>query len=166
MDAPQNNEWGPEMWKILHGLTEKIGAYIQVSHRYMTNTQETEEKRLWFVLLNSLRFSLPCPLCRKHYLEYITSHSIDALVNRNKQLSKDSVRLWLYNLHSSINHRYNKNNIPIESIIELYRNVNYNHSLNIVGYHMQRALMKQWVTRDDIGKTVRILREMFTFYCC
>jgi hypothetical protein len=166
MDAPQNNEWGPEMWKLLHGLAEKIGQYTIVTHRYQTETQEKEEKRLWSVLLGSLRLSLPCPLCRKHYTEYINSNSPDRFIHGPVKLVKDDIKLWLYHLHSNVNQKYNKNNIPIELLSELYRNINYNHSFNIIALHMKRGLTKQWVSRDDVNKTLRVLKEMFAFYSC
>ncbi len=166
MDAPQNNEWGPEMWKLLHGLCEKIGQYTIVTHRYITDTQEKEEKRLWSVLLGSLRLSLPCPLCRKHYTEYINSISPDRFIHSSPKLIKNDMKLWLYNLHSNVNQNNNKNNIPIELLSELYKNIDYNHSLNVVALHMRRGLNKQWVSRDDIIKTIRVLKEMFVFYSC
>lgn len=166
MDAPQNNEWGPEMWKILHGLAEKIGNFIQVSHRYATNTQEKEEKRLWLILLSSLRLSLPCPLCRKHYLEYINSNSPDNIINSNSKLQKEYIKNWLYHLHSNINQRNNKSNISIEQLSEHYSNIYFNHSFNIIIKHMHRGLYKQWLSRDDMNRTIRVLKEMFVFYNC
>ena len=166
MDAPQNNEWGPEMWKILHGLAEKIGSYQTIVHRHRTDTQLNEEKRLWNVLLVSLRLSLPCPLCRKHYSDYINKHPLDNIIQANGPLLKDSIRIWLYNLHNDVNQRGGKSNFSTENLSELYRNINYNHSLNIVANHMRRGLNKQWVSRDDVGRTIRILKEIFIFYAC
>ncbi len=165
MDAPQNNEWGPEMWKILHGLSEKIGNYPQVSHRYITNAESNEEKRLWTILLTSLRLSLPCPLCRKHYTEYINHQSPNRFLHLDN-IPKEEIRKWLFNLHNSINEKNQKPFIPIENITELYRNINFSYSLHIVVEHMRRGLTKQWVTRDDIGRTIRVLKEMFAFYSC
>ncbi len=165
MDAPQNNEWGPEMWKILHGLAEKIGQYPQINHRYITNTGSKEEKRLWSILLGSLRLSLPCPLCRKHYTEYINQFSPDKFIH-DTNISKELVRTWLFNLHNTVNERTNKPHISIELLSELYNNINFNHSLNIVAHHMRRGLGKQWVARDDIIRTIRVIKEMFAFYSC
>lgn len=170
MDAPQNNIWGPEMWKIIHGLAEKIGTYPTVSHRRETNTQINEEKRLWGILLSSLRLSLPCPLCRKHYSEFIGSNPIHNIVNLNPGivggLSKEQVKSWLYHLHSSVNNRNNKENISIEILSDLYRHINYNYSLNIIAIHMKRGINKHWITHEDMMRTIRVLKEMFAFYCC
>lgn len=165
MDAPQNNEWGPEMWKILHGLAEKIGQYPQVTHRYVTNTEQTEEKRLWTVLLASLRSSLPCPLCRKHYTEYINRESPDRFLHMNT-IQKDNIKEWLFNLHNSVNQRTQKHSIPIENLSELYRNINFTYSLNIIVIHMRRGLNIHWLSREDVTKTIRVLKEMFAFYSC
>ncbi len=165
MDAPQNNEWGHEMWKILHGLAEKIGQYPEITHRYIINTGKIEEKRLWTILLSSLRLSLPCPLCRKHYTEYINRESPDKFLHM-ESVPKDKVKEWLFNLHNSVNERIQKPCISIDFLSELYRNITFNHSLNIIVNNMRRGITKQWVTRDDVNRTIRVLKEMFAFYSC
>ena len=166
MTAPQNNIWGPEFWKILHGLAEKVGSFHHTPRTYIT--QVKEEKRLWSVLLPRLRLSLPCPMCRKHYLEYIQHNPISSFINiySNDTLNKDTLRLWLYNLHTNVNQRLEKQNISIENLSEVYRNIPFNHSLNIIATHITYAIGKQWVSRDDGLITLRTLRQMFLFYNC
>jgi hypothetical protein len=89
MEAPQNSVWGPALWKLLHFSAERIGLpVIRLPH---------EEERLWRGLLHSLALSLPCPLCKKHYVLYDRSQPL--------VFSKESVRSWLYHLHEQVNQR-------------------------------------------------------------
>ncbi len=166
MNAPQNNIWGPEFWKILHGLAEKVGSFHHTPRTYIT--QVKEEKRLWSVLLSSLKQSLPCPMCRKHYLEYLQHNNSSAFINiySNDSLSKDAIRLWLYNLHTNVNQRLGKENMNIERLSEIYSHIAFNNSLNIISTHITYGIGKQWVSREEAIITLRILRQMFLFYSC
>ena len=69
MNAPQNNIWGPNLWILLHSMAEKCGTSPN-------GKLPQEETRLWSGLLSSLRFSLPCPLCKRHFTAYYQSNPI------------------------------------------------------------------------------------------
>jgi hypothetical protein len=154
--APQTTEWGPAIWKILHSLAEKSVGTLKKNI--------IEEKRLWFNLLNSLRYSLPCPNCRKHYNEYYITHLIDKFIQKDN-FNKD-IRLWLYNLHCEANKNTGKDTvITIEELTLLYSNYGeFRNDAKIFVEHMQRALFYKWIIREDMQKTLRFLYEIMGFY--
>ena len=151
MDAPQNHIWGPNLWMILHSAAERIGT----SHVKLPQ----EELRIWTGLLSSLRHSLPCPVCKKHFTAYFSSTPV-------KTFNREFIRNWLYNLHCQVNDRTEKRvEITIEQIPEIYsKPFNFSAHFRVVAEQMNRALRLGWSSRDDIQKTVRLSEELKRFY--
>jgi len=151
MDAPQNHIWGPNLWMILHSAAERIG----ITHVKLPQ----EELRIWTGLLSSLRHSLPCPICKKHFTTYLSSNPI---VTFNREF----IRIWLYNLHCQVNDRTEKSTtITIEQIPEIYsKPFNFSAHFRTVLEQMNRALRLGWSSRSDIQKTVRLSEELKRFY--
>jgi hypothetical protein len=137
---------------ILHSSAEKIGTKS-------LNRLPQEESRLWTNLLGSLRYSLPCPQCKKHYTTYFASTPIT-------NVDQAFIRGWLYNLHNQVNSRTDKpNTITIEQIPEIYSKLfNFTHHYNIVVEQMNRALRVGWSKREDNQRTIRNLQELKRFY--
>jgi len=152
MDSPQNHLWGPQLWMILHSAVERIGIKN-------LNRLPQEESRIWSNLLSSLRYSLPCPLCKKHYTNYYASHHITVF-------NKDIIREWLYNLHNQVNIQTEKPNIiTIEEIPEIYsKPFNFTAHFNIVFEQMNKALRIGFNTREDIQRSTRFFQELKRFY--
>ena len=152
MDSPQNHIWGPHLWMILHSSAERIGTKN-------LNRLPQEESRLWINLLGSLRYSLPCPLCKKHYTAYFSTVPIISIT----QLF---IRGWLYNLHNQVNNQTGKpNTISIEDIPEIYsKPFNFTAHYDIIIEQMNRALRVGWCTRNDIQRTIRHFQEFKRFY--
>ena len=151
MDAPQNHIWGPNLWMILHSAAERIGT----SHVKLPQ----EELRIWTGLLSSLRHSLPCPVCKKHFTAYFSSTPV-------KTFNREFIRNWLYNLHCQVNDRTEKRvEITIEQIPEIYsKPFNFSAHFRIVAEQMNRALRLGWSSRDDIQKSARFFEELKRFY--
>jgi hypothetical protein len=155
MTVPQNNIWGPPLWNILHSLAERI--YLP-----QLPQQIKEQQRLWSGLLSSLRVSLPCPLCRKHYTEYYNTHFPDPHINNN---FKEYIRYWLYQLHSDVNLRLAKKNITIDTLSNIYGVYNnYHRDLNIVISQMTLGIRSGWINRDDLTRVHRFIRQLLAFY--
>jgi len=152
MESPQTHQWGPALWMILHSSAERIGS-IQV--KYLQH----EEHRLWTGLLSSLRYSLPCPQCKKHYQEYYSNHPIN-------EISYSFIRNWLFQLHNQVNSRNNKeNSITIDNLGEIYsKPFHFSRYNGIVMKHMKLAMAHNWCSRDDIQRTTRLFEEMKRFY--
>ena len=151
MDAPQNHIWGPNLWMILHSAAERIGT----SHIKLPQ----EELRIWAGLLSSLRHSLPCPICKKHFTTYFLSTPV-------KMFNQEFIRIWLYDLHRQVNDRTEKENtITIEQVPEIYsKPFNFSVHLRSVTNQMNQALRLGWSSRDDIQKSVRFFEELKRFY--
>lgn len=139
----QNNIWGPHLWIILHSLAERIHSKNHI-----------EQTRLWSGLLSSLRWSLPCPLCKKHYSEYYATNKIESITH---------IRVWLYNLHSQINSRLGKENSTIEQLDHYKNPFHFSHHYSIVSEQMNLTL-KHGSNRNDINRTLRLFHEIKCFY--
>ncbi len=137
---------------ILHSSAERIG----LSH---LNRLPQEESRIWINLLQSLRYSLPCPQCKKHYTSYLSSTPL-------KIINREFIRNWIYNLHSQVNSRNGKpNTLTIDKIIELYSKPFYfTEHLKVVTEQMNRALRLGWSSREDIQRSMRNFQELKRFY--
>ena len=64
INVPENMEWGPVFWKLLHTLAEHSGSAPMVGLR-------GDEVRAWKSLLTLLSKSLPCESCREHLQIYV-----------------------------------------------------------------------------------------------
>ena len=152
MESPQTAVWGPSLWTILHSATERIGTQL-------LKRLPQEESRIWIGLLTSLQYTLPCPLCKKHYKEYSSKHKIISF-------SKDSIRTWLFTLHADINQRLNKDNIlTIDKLTDVY-SIPFDFALHysVIYKQMKCALRMGWLSHDDINRTIRFFEEMKRFY--
>ena len=152
MDSPQNHIWGPHLWQILHSSAERIGS--QTLKRL-----PQEETRIWNGLLSSLRFSLPCPQCKKHYTTYFTTRPINTF-------SQSFFREWLFSLHQQVNERTEKpNSLTINQVHEIYsKPFCFSAHFSVVQEQMTRAIRLGWCSRDDVLKTIRFLQELKRFY--
>jgi hypothetical protein len=105
-DYPQNKEWGPLFWTVLHCLAEKAGQAQPIF--------QIEELNAWLILLKQLQFIIPCTDCRAHYVAYYTNNPLS-----KKDILKN-VRIWLFNLHNSINIRNNSPVFALEDLSKTY----------------------------------------------
>lgn len=152
MDSPHNHIWGPCLWMILHSSAERIGSQP-------LKKLPQEETRIWLNLLSCLRYSLPCPQCKKHYTSYYSSTPI-------LHVSKEIIRTWLYNLHCQVNLRNNKSNtISLEEITANYsKPFNFSALFSIVSEQMIKALRLGLISREDYQRSIRAFQELKGFY--
>ena len=145
-----NSIWGPALWLILHSACEQIGVKD-------TKKQPQEESRIWLGLLQRLRYSLPCPQCKKHYNSFFIAAPIAVI-------TRDSVRRWLFHLHNQVNQRLEKQWFPEESLKQYNTIFNFSHQYEIVQGQMLAAVRQGWSSHDDVQQTLRFLLEMKCFY--
>ena len=152
MDLLQNHIWGPALWKILHFSAERFGT--KSLHRL-----PHEEQRIWSNLVSNLRFSLPCPQCKRHYQHYYSSNPISSF-------TKDELRVWLYHLHQSVNKKNGKpDSITFEEIEAIYGiPFCFSEYMKSIVPQFRIGLQRGWTLREDLIKTCRDLEEMKRFY--
>jgi hypothetical protein len=144
--------WGPALWRVLHFSAERIGT--KSLHRL-----PQEERRLWSNLLTNLRYSLPCPQCKKHYQQYYSLHPITSF-------TKEEIRMWLYHLHQSVNERTAKPDSISPDELETMYCVPFCFSalMKEIVPQFRIGLQRGWTSREDLMKTFRDLEEMKRFY--
>jgi len=152
MDSPQTQVWGPHLWMILHSSAERIGLN-------KLKRLPQEESRIWLGLLGSLRYSLPCPVCKKHFTSFFSSNPINAI-------SQEFIRGWLYRCHANVNTINDKpQTVTLEQLPSIYsKPFNFSYHYGIIAEHMGKALRLGWCSREDIGRTARFFQELKRFY--
>jgi len=111
---PENAEWGPLFWRLLHVFAEHSGKQIN------KNLQQ-DELRLWIHLLEGLKNVLPCDICRTHYSTWLKEHNVEVLLDMDYSLTNNWIRNYLWSLHNTINEGNDKAVFPFESLHPLYR---------------------------------------------
>jgi hypothetical protein len=114
---PGKREWGPPLWKLLHGLTESLGNQTVA----ILSTDEAHEI---VFLLRDLDKIMPCALCRNHYIAWRKTHPIETLGRLRGPMLRDGVRKYLYDLHQDVNERNSVQcEIKEEDLHELYKTI-------------------------------------------
>lgn len=163
MDTVQNQVWGPALWLLLHSSAERIGiaSLKRLPH---------EESRLWSQLLQSLRFSLPCPQCKRHYQLFFSAHPppIPSASAAPSLLRRDEIRTWLYRLHTAVNDRMGKGGAHGLSLSEVEERYSqpfcFSAQLQTVAHHMRASIQRGGCRREDVVQTLRYAEEMKRFY--
>lgn len=98
--------WGPGGWKLLHAIS------FGFPDRY-TNKSIDIYRRFY----ETIQYILPCETCRNNYKDHIKIHPISYIT------SKDTCKLWLYNIHNSASDiiRHENRNIGYNPEFELIK---------------------------------------------
>ena len=143
-DFPTNCEWGPIIWRIIHGISLKYG-------NLMSPTYAKEQITFWINFIKQTLNILPCKECKEHYKQYLTKHNPNII----KTLSSEQQKLWVqnffFNLHNEINLRNNKPLFEFNLLESTYKNVNYTFEikhyeklLNVI-FQYNEVTMLSWL---------------------
>ena len=148
---PDNVEWGPIVWRILHGLAEHTGR------AYSKDT----EIRAWQKLFRLTAQILPCDKCNEHMAEFIIRRPLTYFTVTSNL--RTTIRTWLWDLHNEVNVRNQKPIYPFENLSE-YSSVNIQDLLLRLDPVIKRALRIK--TRGLLNylhwcNTVKTLRAIF-----
>ena len=128
-DFPTNCEWGPILWRIIHGLADKYG-------RLMYPLFAKEQELAWPKLIEQTKYILPCKECREHYTTYYNKNNPLIL----KTLMPEQQALWVqnyfFNLHNEINIANNKPAFEFSNLHTTYNSVNYTFEIK----HFEKLL--------------------------
>lgn len=121
--------------------------------------QQYDEIRIWSGLLSSLRYSLPCPACKRHFSEYYDAHPLS-------EYTRPVLRRWLFDLHQQVNSRTNKTSTyTIEDMPAIYgKPYHFSKHAGVFHLHMKLAVFHKWCDLNDVQRTVRFLEEMRRLY--
>ncbi len=135
---PQNDEWGPLLWWILHALAGKAGTQTNSLLR-------GDEQRAWPLFFKELTNMLPCPYCRDHLQEYQRSNPF--LLPENPTNWNSYVTTYVYDLHEAVNERLGKPSFPKADLYETYRNIGpFKEKFEALQKIVDRAIKQQGVT--------------------
>lgn len=79
MDLPTFSSLGPEIWG--RSFWEFLDAIVVT---YPRENCSPEHRNATKQMMLSLVHLLPCPVCRKHYSEFLNRHSLDAALNSRR----------------------------------------------------------------------------------
>ena len=108
---PQNEEWGPLVWWILHAFAEKAG-------RQTSPILQGDEMRAWPLFVKELPGALPCPFCRDHLQAYLKQNPF--VLPSDSFEWKTYLPQYFYALHESVNQRLGKPRFPYETLSATY----------------------------------------------
>lgn len=141
--------WGPALWSILHHCTERIG---------MIPAKSVEESELWTVFLRQLQYNIPCIRCRPHYIAYYQKTGPPVI-------TKESVRHWLYELHSDVNKRLGKPNIEYHMLEEMYsKSFDFKKMMAIIKTQLQYNIRLKLLSPIDMEKFIKELDHFRRYY--
>jgi hypothetical protein len=167
MEGPQTAEWGPALWGILHMLAEKSGrgsGIVRYMGRGPLQLCHAEQRRIWAALFVSLRTSLPCPLCKQHYVEYIRLNPPDAFLRIPGPDWAVGLRQWIWAFHNAVRTRKEQPLLVTQDqLATLYvpSAVQFQSWKQIVQEHMRRGMFLRWLVREDMLRTVQALEQLW-----
>lgn len=97
--------WGPAGWHFMHTVT--------MTYPEVPSDQDKERYRIFFESIASV---LPCPACRRHYLENLKKLPI-------RLDSRADLFKWLIDIHNEVN---KKNKKPVLSYDEAFEAIKKN----------------------------------------
>lgn len=137
--------WGPRFWKILHTLAESSGRQTHV----ITSNDEAD---LWILLLKSQANTMPCDLCKKHYVEWYLKNRPDNLHQIRGEDRRNWIRQWLYECHDRVNVKNGKVSPPLENLPQLYPVVSLKKEYQEILGMFQLAHIKQHLKPEETSK--------------
>ncbi len=95
--------WGRSGWKFLHAITF---AYP------MNPTSKTKKRYLQF--FRTLKYVLPCPVCRAGYAKNVKSLNMKHMMNRT------TLSMWLVGVHNQVNFKLGKKLFNYKTVRKMY----------------------------------------------
>lgn len=112
-----NKEWGPILWRLLHGMAECVGT----PKAHLIANDEVHELIL---CLRDIETIMPCAMCRSHYRAWRKDHPLEAMANLRGVPLREAIRSWLFKLHENVNQRRGvASGLTLEDMPRLYGSV-------------------------------------------
>lgn len=154
---PENGEWGPFAWRILHSLAERVT-------RIVFPLYENDERRAWIELLKSTGNMLPCEECRSHYKEWLLAHPVTSIQTMPYSQLREWIRTWIWTLHEDVNTRLGKTGIPYSDLSSTYSSTNISWTFKTFELVEKRAIQQQGVNLKAWLDWVKYYRTLTSVY--
>lgn len=127
--------WGPSMWRMLHGLAEKLGK-----HTTMILIQD--EERAWLHFLRSVENVIPCKRCKQHFRDWTLKNRIDGATGRL------AARAWLWGLHDEVNAERKVQGPPLNEMEAIYGGRDVTRDVEECFGHLLNAVQRQQISSE------------------
>lgn len=154
---PENTDWGPLFWTVLHGLAEYAG-------RVPVDMLRGDERRAWIGLMTSLGQTLPCDKCRSHYSEWLSSRPVQGLQDMPYADVSLWIRTWFWALHNAVNARNQKDAFPFEQLTATYKGKNITESWKRLDPVIKRAITLNGISLNPWKKWLNFVRTLQGIY--
>ena len=104
------NGYMQKVWKLLH----------ERSFKYLENPSNDAQNKVFNFYNNDVR-AIPCYVCKKHYIEFVTKNNL-----KDACQSRDKLCKFLIDLHNDVNKDTKK---PIMSYEDVYKLYGYNYQV-------------------------------------
>lgn len=127
--------WGPSMWRMLHGLAEKLG-------KQTTMILIQDEQRAWSHFLRSVENVIPCKRCKQHYRDWSLKNRIDAATGRL------AARAWVWGLHDEVNRERDVQGPPLNEMEAMYEGRDSTRDADECFGHLLNAVQRQQISSE------------------
>jgi hypothetical protein len=130
IDYPDSVDWGPILWKILHGLAEKYGK----------TKLYNDEINMWKKLFPFTADIIPCDICRAHFKEYLLANPVTSFFSLPSTEAATSIQRWFWQLHNEINIENSKPTFPFQDLAATYGSIDLKDMFFRLDPVMKRAI--------------------------
>lgn len=146
-------EWGPHLWKVLHGVAEQTGK--------QTDQQKIQiEMNTIPILVSTLTDILPCDSCKESFM--VWQHS-NTFTPGSYEDWNHYTRTWFHGYHSTVNNRLTKEDISFNTLSTIYTPTVVQPSLENISTIYQRSIdirkldpapIMRWISNVQTVSTV------------
>ncbi len=154
---PENAEWGPLFWKVLHGLAELSG-------RSTDAILQGDEVRTWIQVLTQMKHCLPCDVCREHYGRWLTAHPVDGLLKMPYKDTRLWIQQYLFDLHNEINEGNDKPTFAFSDLAATYKEINISALWRALEPVMKKAITLNGISLLPWKKWLGYVRTLQGIY--
>ena len=132
-------QWGPSLWKVIHTLAEQSGC-----------AEHEEESLAWWNMIRLLPRIMPCLRCSLHFQEWISTHNVHGILEKQGAEKREGLRRWFFDCHNRVNAQNNKAHLEVEKLSELYSQTNLNEVLKSLFEIFRQAQEKNIIQFTDV----------------
>ena len=132
-EYPDAAEWGPILWRLLHGLAERSG-------RPVTPLYAEDERRAWLQMFKETGEIIPCKTCKEHFQTYLAQHPVTELKTLPLEDLHEWVRTWFWEVHEWVNGSLEKPSFPKETLAATYKDVSLRPLIRALDKPMMTAI--------------------------